>query len=125
MPKKAVTKKKIKALKQESYLDKNGFVCWRYLNVPKELIPTENDIGKLVKVAREPGTRDARTGYRIRSINQNNGDTIINLLSNDGYASYRIDSIVLSNDKLTKDEKLAAIHEGKGKEKNDRDKRTT
>jgi hypothetical protein len=110
---KKVTLKKIKKLQVESFLDKNEFKCWRYKSIPKELVPTEADIGKLVKIAREPGTRDYLIGYRIRGIKKDPAGAIIELIGEHGYASYHIDSVILSNDKLTKHEKLIIEHNNK------------
>lgn len=111
---KKVTLKKLKELKVEAYLDKNGFAGWRYTNAPKELVPTENDIGRLVKLAREPGTRDTYSNYKIRGFTRDKQNNIIvELLGDKGFASRRIEEVVLSNQKLTKEEKLIQEHEEK------------
>lgn len=112
MPKQ-VTLKKLKELEVESYLDSNEFKCWRYTNAPKELIPTDKDVGKLVRIAREPGTKDYYKNYRIRAFTGKKDDPIIELIGDNGYLSKRLQDVVLSNEKFTPEEKLIKEHKGK------------
>lgn len=112
MPKK-VTLEKLKALEVESYQDRNGFTCWRYQKVPKDLVPTKADIGKLVILAREPGTRDYFKNYRIRDVVLMKDETIVELRGENGFASRRISDVVLSNKNKTKEEELVAEHKSK------------
>jgi hypothetical protein len=115
---KRVTKKKIQQAKPVEYLNGGGLKSWKFENTPKEIIPTEKDVGALVIVADDPSKRKKDPHYRIRKLDiDKNGKTIVELISTDyGFASKSIECVILNNKKDTKEEELKKEFE---KKKND------
>jgi hypothetical protein len=104
-----VTKKLSSGLEVKKKKDKNDFEYWIYENPPKELIPTMDHVGKMIVVAREPGSRNKYVGYRITKVEND----IVSVLGPEGFRTFNIDSIILSNKKHTSEEKLINEHEKK------------
>lgn len=93
--------------------DKNGFKYWEFKDIPKELIPTSEHEGRLVIVAKELGSREKYSGYRVKKVDTEK--KIVELMGPEGFRSFSLQSVALSTKKLTPEEKLINEHEKKNK----------
>lgn len=114
---KRVTKKAIKEVVAERVLV-HELPDWVFKNIPKELIPTKDDIGRLVIRAQDPTKRGSRKAiYKIDSFEKYNNDTIVHLRSTErGYAACFLNQVILSNKEQTDDEELVEEHKQKKEE---------
>ena len=114
MKKKRITKKAIKSVTAEKVLIKE-MPDWVFKNVPKELIPTKDDVGRLVIRAQDPTKHGSKkASYKILSFEKNNGDTIVHLhATNGGFGACLLNQVILSDKKQTEEEALIEEHEQK------------
>lgn len=117
---KRVTKKKIKQAKVVQMMNGDKTPFWKFEGAPKEIIPTEKDVGSLVIVATNPAKRKRHDPhYRIvKIVKDKQGHMIVDLVSKEyGFSSQRLESVILNNKQETKSEELEREFEEK---KNDR-----